>query len=176
MSAAGCDAGLLQVDLVSSADLPADAETTSASYSVFLRPSITNTAQTPSSSTIPTNDSIFYGNCLDRSDCSVTFKVPGTASSDYFIHLMPLYADTDVTISATDTSNAVDFKNTQVVIDSTGYADGQYKRLEERFCYGSFCGSSPPAAAIVSDKCINKQFTVPNTSPNPLNLSGDCSN
>jgi hypothetical protein len=76
--------------------------------------------------------------------------------------LVDFYENDDVYITAN--SGSVSFVGSQVVIDVTGEANGQLKRIEERVCTSSLCGESNAGesspAALRSDECIYKQYLL----------------
>lgn len=102
--------------------------------------------------------------------CTATINLPSSDSSTYYLHIQTFYQPINLNISATAIGagkNPIPLANAQVVIDSTGYAGGQYKRLVERVCAGSYCNSTSPDGAIQSTECINKRFAAYYGAPTP---------
>jgi hypothetical protein len=157
-----CGAGVLQVDLASSLDI-------NTATTVFLEPQDSPAVN----NTEPLSfDRVIYVNCSQNSPaggiyaCTTTINVSSMNTNTIYLHLIPFYDSADVSISATaqegSNINPVSLQGAQVLIDSTGYASGQYKRLQERVCDNLYCGNSNyvPASAIQSDTSICKNFVV----------------
>jgi hypothetical protein len=168
LSPTECGAGVLQVDMVSNTAVSNNPE--APGETVFLEPEHTNSHTAASNSFVnPTQlDQVYYVDCNSTPvtgkaySCTENILTNGLGSdSNYYLHLQSFYQTANVSITATEDDQApASFTNAQVLIDSTGEATGQLKRLQERVCYGSFCNSNGPATAIQSDSCIDKQFTV----------------
>jgi uncharacterized protein (UPF0333 family) len=164
-----CSAGVLQLDITSGSAVGSSSVTAS-SYSppsqttVFLQPvSNLGVANKPAAS--PSQDLVYPVSCNripytgEKFACSATLDLSG--DSTYYLRLQTFYAAQDVNITATDTSGgAVNFAKSQILIDSTGEAGGQLKRIEERVCDNQFCGNGAPVGAIQSTQCIDKQYDV----------------
>lgn len=166
---AECGAGVLQLDIV-----PRQYLINSPNYSattIFLEPSNSSSASssnTPNINKVNTYNVSCSNGTTSTYACSETInlsnidsQLPRDSSSTYYLHLQSFYMPSNVNIIARGTGGTVlNLSDAQIVIDSTGYASGQLKRLEERVCYGNYCGNYAPVGAIQSNNCINKHFGV----------------
>jgi hypothetical protein len=167
-SSSNCSASVLQLDIVSKNSLLA---TSSASAStVFLEPITAGGVY--STPPLPPNTVKTYGvNCSVTNKpyaCKVAIALSNNHKT-FYLHLQTFYMPSSINISAQSSSGQlIPLSDAQVLIDSTGYASGQLKRLEERVCYGNYCGNYAPVGAIQSNNCINKHFGVyPGASTTP---------
>jgi hypothetical protein len=168
-----CDAAVLQVDIVP-ADGNAWATNTLQQYTntVFLEPDMS------SPSTVTTsliNGNISGAHCSTGShtsayDCVSTITLPVSTDSNYslkgyYLHITPIYDNVDISICSSNDSIGgtcnpnIYLYNAQALIDSTGKASDQLKRIEERVSINPVENNNQPAYAIQSTNSICKQFT-----------------
>jgi hypothetical protein len=171
---ASCNAGVLQIDLVpafgwsTQSNLQADTQT------VYLEPQQGNENNGPQK---PVNGSILKGNCGSNSTgeykCTVVLNNLPPSSADptclsggcYYLHIVPIYQNADVSVtvsnSATgDSTGQLDLKNGQVVIDSTGKASDELKRIQERVSIDPLGDNDVPVNALQIQSGICKHFTT----------------
>ncbi|MHB1865529.1 MAG: hypothetical protein ACYCPS_05245 [Candidatus Saccharimonadales bacterium] len=173
-----CNAPVVQLDLISGSDLSNDISSNNAFASpqttVFLEPISYNGSigvDTPPGSFV-SNDKVFYVQCGSSSPaaegqyaCTQSIKVK--QDTIYYVHLQTFYTNsTNVSITVQNSSPSsgrnLNISGSQVLIDSTGEANGQLKRIQETICDNVYCSSLSPDAAIQSTQCIDKNFTVYN--------------
>ena len=170
-----CGAGVLQTDVASALNINNPAT------SVLLEPAQNSSAANNTINSLSA-DKVIYVNCNGNTPaaggvyaCTTTIDVSSLNDNKLYLHLIPFYDAADVSISATAGSSSpgstTSLQGAQILIDSTGYASGQYKRLQERVCNNLYCGNNNyvPGVAIQSKNNICKNFVVypgnPNTDP-----------
>jgi hypothetical protein len=181
ISNTNCSAGLLQVDLISSAELSSELNASnpfaSNAQTYFLEP-VSSGGKTSVVFSAAADQPEYVSGCFSVNQPNCTFSITSLNDPIYYLRVLDFYNTTEnLTITASDgAGNSVPLQNAQILIDSTGYASGQYKRLQERVCYGSYCGSTAAAGALQSTDCIDKQFSVypgdPLNIPSEANLTG----
>lgn len=175
-----CTAGILQLDMISGNQLASELSTTnpnpfsSNATTYYLIPEPNN----PGGPISNANNSVYvdYVDCNSSGAEACTETIPVSPDTTYYLNMQSFYEYNDVVISAQSSNGTnLNISGAQILIDSTGVADGQLKRLQERVCYNDYCNSLDPSAAIQSTDCINKNFDVyPNDpSNNPAN-NGVC--
>ncbi len=164
LSPSNCGAGALQLDMVADSSLTANAS--SPGDTAYLEPvQHSGNAVVAPAATI-SEDKVYpveCGNDGGQYACTQTINTqPGLpADHTYYIRLQPYYQPANLYITAHDAQGKqINLTDAQILIDSTGEAGGQLKRLQERVCDGNYCNSSVSAGAIISTKCIDKDFTV----------------
>ena len=175
-----CSAPVLQVDFVPMNKIVIGSTPTSINQSTlnyYLEPISSNNTSTPVSGTIsspkiPTEGTVYRPYCSVsvtanfEFSCYFVMQVPSAfVSSGYYVRLVPIYYDADVSVSAItgstyNPSNSVSLFGAQALVDSTGDSAGVLRRLEERICISTLCDNSTPSGAIISNGDICKQFTA----------------
>lgn len=117
----------------------------------------------------------FMVKCSKNAECSTTLKFPGNGvSSEYYARLTMLYQDSgSVVLTAAENGRAVGgvkFKDGQAVIDSTGKAQDQLRRIQARIPLIKQVGNLPIFGLQTTDS-ICKQLNV---APNIYNNTGSC--
>jgi type II secretory pathway pseudopilin PulG len=157
-----CDHALLRMDIVRTSDVNAhlnaatdpDAarKLAAATATVYLHPS--DTATPVSIDNFTSNVTGYQGGCKVNASppagtpsCSahITFSTGNSQSNDYYVRLTTLYADAKkVVLSGTDISGGVPrFKDGQIVVDSTGRAQDQVKRISVRIPLSKASSDNP---------------------------------
>ncbi|MEI9914123.1 MAG: pilus assembly PilX N-terminal domain-containing protein [Candidatus Saccharibacteria bacterium] len=161
-----CSAGVIQADLLSGGNLSSELASNqynSQATSVFLEPTKNPSASGSVATDTASQDKAFGVLCGTGSgQYSCTAKLAVASSSTYYLHLQAVYAPIEVFISVASTSTgpALPISNSQILIDSTGEAAGQLKRIQERVCDNTYCGNGAPGQPVISTQCIDKSFTV----------------
>ncbi|HEY1645329.1 MAG TPA: pilus assembly PilX N-terminal domain-containing protein [Candidatus Saccharimonadales bacterium] len=186
----GCSAGVLQLDILSGTSLNNDINSNNGFNSqpttIFLQPTHNSGAAALETVGNPTEDNVYPVECGSspgsgypgQYDCTATINVP--SNNTYYLHLQSFYdQSTNISVTAQSTaptgSNNLAISNDQVVIDSTGEADGQLKRIQENVCDNVYCNNASfaPATALGSSQCIIKNFDVyPGDASNEPDNSG----
>jgi Tfp pilus assembly protein PilX len=93
--------------------------------------------------------------------CKVTVTLPGDSSS-YYARLTSMYRDAPgTTITGTTASGAATFSGSQAVVDVTGKAQDELRRIQVRVALTSAANSSSiPLNAVASTSDICKHFAV----------------
>ncbi len=162
-----CNLAVLRVDLVqASGSSLGDANSlTQAQQTIYMQPINTGSGAI----TIPVDFSgaaVTKGNIASCKpdaatySCQVVITLPASAASSYYTRVVPLYKDAgSVTVSATDASGPVQFSQGQVVIDSTGKAQDELRRLQVRVQLNGSSTSNLPAYSLQTTGAICKYFT-----------------
>jgi hypothetical protein len=158
---------------------------------LYLKPSTSSNTVNVGSITSP---KAVQGNCnVSGGNCVSNISLAGSAqSSEYYIRVSAIYESTSkvvLTGKDADTGSRSRFSQGQFVIDSTGKAQDQIKRIQVRVPYAPSSGSTPNYAlqstdtickllSVTSSSVVNKcdpgWLTV--TSPVPSTLENDPSN
>jgi hypothetical protein len=145
-----CDHALLRMDIVRTSDINAHLNATTdpdaarklaaATATVYLHPSDNGTPV--SIAGFSSNVTAYQGGCKivppgpGTPSCKVriSFTTGNSQSNNYYVRLTALYADAkNVVLGGTDTAGGVvRFDNGQIVVDSTGRARDQVKRISVR--------------------------------------------
>jgi hypothetical protein len=164
LSPSNCGAGVLQLDMVADSSLTANAS--SPGDTAYLEP-VQHSGDAVVAPAVPiSQDEVYLVECGSNGGqyaCTQTINTqPGLpADHIYYIRLQSYYQQAYLYITAHDAQgNQLNLVDAQILIDSTGVANGQLKRLQERVCTGDYCNSSASAGAIISTKCVDKHFTV----------------
>lgn len=114
---------------------------TSNTYTVFLYPvqGCNGIAPAYTSSDVGNGSgTVVGGSCSTSSNnsptmCSTTINMSQASDSNFVVSIASIYKHSSVTLSAVDSNqNIVQFRNAQIVIDSTGEDNGTYKRIQVR--------------------------------------------
>jgi Tfp pilus assembly protein PilX len=129
-----CDWALLRVDV-----LRADVGSTDAAVLASRTATLYLQPHQSSSQPVTLNGfggpvTAYRGSCVVGSSCSVTVTLGGGAqTNEYYVRMSALYADAKkVTLTCTDIAGTCKFKDGQAVVDSTGRAQDQLKRIRVR--------------------------------------------
>lgn len=129
-----CNAPVLRVDIVSSAGSFARASLVDNTMTVFFYPTNAAAGSAVYSTGVSNKGVVVRGNCTDKPtspDC--TASISGLNSSTYAIRMMSLYGDAKVRITPTKLGGtSVNLRGVQALIDSTGRAQDQLRRIQVR--------------------------------------------
>jgi len=168
-----CQYGILRVDLVpinggNFNQAEVEANSSSKVTTLYMIPSLT--AGTPASVNVNAPSSVIGcagANCPAQtvlvhcaaSGCSQTLSLGG-GSNEYYARLTMLYQDSDdVRLSATDSGSPSLFKGGQAVIDSTGQAQDELRRVQVRLPMTAE-GPNTPLYALQTTDEVCKQLDV----------------
>jgi Tfp pilus assembly protein PilX len=168
-----CPFGILRLDLVnaSTGDVSnATFESNQYVSSFYMIP--TYSADSPNLTVNPPLQKAFV-QCTSGGSCALTLNMPGN-SAEYYARLSMIYQDSsDVTITATDTtSKSVNFTGGQALIDSTGQAQDELRRVQVRIPLVTAAGT-PPLYGLQTTDSICKQLTDGPTIATTDNCSSD---
>jgi hypothetical protein len=177
-----CDHALLRMDIIRASDVNAHLNSATdrdaakklaaATATLYLHPS--NAPRDVSIDNFTSSTTAYQGACQVRSpgpgipSCAVTVTLNGSGpagaqANDYYVRLTALYADAKtVTLSGTDSTGGTPrFEDGQIVIDSTGRAQDQVKRISVRIPLTKASTSEPVfglqgAGSICKDLMINQ--------------------
>jgi Tfp pilus assembly protein PilX len=171
-----CHYGILRLDLLpipASGTIPsATLENPEAATTLYLEPSYVSGGNTYSlaapvtASTCTTVASncpaqIVHVRCTNSGptpDCHLTLNLLGATKAEYFARLSMVYEDAaDVQLTAQDTVGNAQFKDGQAIIDATGQAQDELRRVQVRIPLVRPT-SSLPAFALQSTGSICKQI------------------
>ena len=164
-----CQAPVLQVDLVPMNKLNQSVNNIiNNTFDFYLQPvrNSNSSDKNISSITISNNGKVYKAYCVNGSTtpnslayhCLNSLKLPA-GSQSYYVHVTPFYSNSDMSVSATSSSNnGVPLKGAQVLIDSTGDSSGVLRRLQERVCISAVCDNNSPIGAVISKSSVCKQF------------------
>lgn len=133
-----CAFGILRVDLVDVSGLnPATLQNNSTTKTVYMLPhGLTAASTTPVASQTLTNPATIVPTTCSNTTKQCSVKLTGLTSSEYYVRVTTIYQDSDsVALTATDSLNPVGgakFKNGQAVIDATGQAQDESRRIQVR--------------------------------------------
>jgi len=131
-----CAFGILRVDLVSTSGTVAGTTLENVAKTLYLVPTFTASGVTTGtvqavSSPATNAGQVVYVKCTSTL-CDVRLS-PWAGSGDYYARLSVIYQDSDtVTLSGANASGSAKFSSGQAVIDVTGKAQDQLRRLQAR--------------------------------------------
>ena len=176
-----CGAGMLQVDLVPASGWSTVQPFQSATQSYFLEPlyNSSGAGHNTSENVGTSSNGVDFGTQCGSSsggeyDCTITlqnlpatiFGPPGRSVAAYYLHIVPIYENADVTITAAgciglgSCSRPVDLASAQASVDSTGQDGSELKRIEERISINPVGDNNQPPAALQTQNSLTKQFTT----------------
>ena len=161
-----CPFGLLRLDLVnaSNGDV-SNAAFDSNQYvsSFYMIPTYSNNS--PSLTVNPPVQKVFV-ECALGGACTLTLNLPGN-SAEYYARLSMVYQDaSNLTITATDTTNnAVNFTGGQALIDSTGQAQDELRRVQVRIPLATADGTLPQYGLQTTDSICKQLADGPTINP-----------
>lgn len=164
-----CRFGTLRVDILDYNSVGANFSASNlANYTdtIYMQPGISNS--NPGTLTFNNTSTFvkaYQGSCIPAADsttgaltCSVTVTLPNN-SPHYYLRLSTIYQDApSVSITGVAGGTATNFVNGQVVIDSTGRAQDQIKRIQVRVPLTPSVQS--PAYALMSNGEICKDLNI----------------
>lgn len=154
-----CAFGILRVDLVDTHGTVSTGNGTgfeSPAKTIYIAPTYTVSGVTTPQAITSSVGQVIYVQC-STSLCSVKLNTTGV-SNDYYARLTMIYQDSDsVTLSGSDASGAVTFSGGQAVIDVTGKAQDQLRRVQARIPL-TISGSPIPVFALQSTDTLCKQM------------------
>jgi hypothetical protein len=154
-----CSAGVLQVDIVPASGWISESTLQTVTQTVFLEP-----VNGASNSSNVVNGNIDGVKCSappsgGEYDCSETLT--GLGQAGYYLRFIPIYKNADVSITAYNSSRTqLNLKNAQVLIDSTGKASDELRRVQERVSINPLGNNDVPINALQAKDGICKMFTV----------------
>jgi len=168
-----CDFGILRVDLVANPQ-GFIGDLASATKTVFLSPLGTHTG-TVGLTAFPSAEHAFVGSASGCTGgiCSATVTFPANYAS-YGARITSMYRDAqNTTISGTLASGSpATFSGAQAVVDTTGQAQDQLRRIQVRVQLSSTADADTiPASAVSSSTDLCKHFSIiagNNVDPNNL--------
>ncbi|MGH7240711.1 MAG: pilus assembly PilX N-terminal domain-containing protein [Candidatus Saccharimonadales bacterium] len=168
--ATSCKYALLRVDLVP-ASTPLDAVSlTNADKTLYLKPSSANTSPWP---TLGASTAYQVGCKPSGGVCTAQVNV---SSSHYYMRITSLYAAAkNVVLTATQASGQATFTGGQIVVDSTGRAQDQVKRIRVRVPLGQ--STDLPVFGLQSASTICKNLGLGIATPtnsSPIYDAGAC--
>ncbi len=171
-----CDADVLRVDLVPAAALESVTPLKaleSQTFTVFLYPSTAKVGPTITYNPSPSGEgAIVSAGCINTG-CSATIN--NLNQNQYYMRVTAMYGiPQNITITGQDANGVADFSHGQAVIDSTGRAQNELRRIEVRTTINNLNNGFFPAQALQLKDSICKRFYItPNVgggvpgNPNP---------
>jgi Tfp pilus assembly protein PilX len=165
--APSCEAGMLQVDVVSSTAL-------NTSYTFYVYPS-------DSIGSVPTISAALYnghevaayctsgGSPPDR--CGINISTPTPVSNLYYVRVVPFYAPAKVDVFVNNMLTGNTLVNGQVVIDSTGQAGSVIQRIRAVVSVGAADKNDVPIDPLSSSSNICKQFYYVSSTTIPYTIN-----
>jgi hypothetical protein len=158
-----CPFGILRVDLVDTHGNVTNAALEAPAKALYLVPTYTvsgvNTAAFAGA-----NAQVVNVKCTSGGVCDIKLTMAPT-SNEYFARLTMLYQSADsVQLAGKDTSGVASFSGGQAVIDVTGKAQDELRRVQARIPLTQSTGSIPNFALQTTDT-ICKQYNVADTIP-----------
>lgn len=178
----GCDAGVLRAELIDPE--PTDRATLiNNDFLAYLAPSSSGIAVSKSyaSATGPGQGAKWQGACSGISDgkCQITVNFGATVRSTLMLHLRSFYIHNNVGIEGvtidpvTGNPRPIEFNNAQMMVDSTGHASDELKRLQVRVPLNTYGNAFYPEAAVQTSDSICKLLQIlPNTVDGDVSSTG----
>ncbi len=189
-SAWNCDRAVLRVDILradvqTSSSLPGSLEATTLAANtatLYMQPTDGTQQGIPIktfNSTSNNNITAYQGACNIKlpNGCSVTVSLdPAARASKYYVRITALYGDAkSVRLTGVDSVGATQFKNGQVVVDSTGRAQDQLKRIRVRIPLTP-SGDNQPTNAVQSAGSTCKDILIAGAGAGVEYRTGACAN
>ena len=166
-----CAAPALQIDIAPTAGWGDAASLISVTRTVFLEPSsggsgtvsATNNGVVAGGKCTPAPSSGMEYDCVETisnlpSSPGNSGTSPSIPAGSYYLHIIPIYVDGDISISANGLS--VGLNNAQALVDATAKASGQLKRIQERISINPVSSNNEPIGGLQSTNSICKHFTA----------------
>ncbi|MFA5004231.1 MAG: pilus assembly PilX N-terminal domain-containing protein [Candidatus Saccharimonadales bacterium] len=159
-SAWNCSYGILRVDLVAASSLVGGAlEANTNVNSIFMIPNFSGSG----SASLSANKALVAQAACNAIQCSLKLTGPGAGalgSSEYYARLTMIYQGSDsATVTAADPAGGVQFEEGQAIIDSTGKAQDELRRIQVRIPLIEGI-SDLPNFGVQSTDSICKQLSV----------------
>lgn len=167
----GCDAPVLQVDIIPVDGWTDTASLISYSSTIYLVPSQFGSGSVNVNNG-PVSGQVVLGHCTTSPVSPYAYSCyevlndlpckPGNSCNTstihgiYYIHVTPIYYDADLSVS----TNAARLANAQAFIDSTAKADNDLKRIQERISINPVGSNNLPTNGLQSANSICKAFTT----------------
>jgi hypothetical protein len=142
--------------MVPASDLSTLSSVQSNSQTVFLEPVSQNGDPAQSSFNNGQVIPVSCGSGGGEYGCTETLNV--TPASGYYLHIVPIYDEADFSIKVN--GGSVGLANAQALIDSTGKASDELKRIQEYVSINPVGSNDAPTNALQSQSGICKQFTT----------------
>ncbi|MGH7195194.1 MAG: pilus assembly PilX family protein [Candidatus Saccharimonadales bacterium] len=162
--ASTCSAGMLQVDIAPASGWTNQSQLQKDTKTVFLQP-----GHSAGSASI-SNGEVVSASCGSAATgqyaCTEDLSggLPSAPNGTYYLHITPIYLSADLSITASSTSSdasgQLHLYNAQALIDSTGKASDELRRIQERVSINSVGNNDVPDNALQIKNGICKQFTV----------------
>lgn len=155
----GCDASVLQVDII-----PINANLLNAASVIYLYPIYTGASANNSASLSAAPSTKLYPVVCYPDGTACNFTLNGLNATEYYLRILPIYATkTDLTLSATNASGVgVGLKGAQVDIHSTGKAQDVLQGLEATVdISGTNTGTAPFAIQSNQSICADQEVGGP---------------
>ncbi len=156
-----CDIGMLRIEIFQAHNMSRDNLINNA-YTVFVYPSNSSEGTTEfgwgqGNTGLSQQGIVAHASCQDSRSpkCQITINNAGiTGGSIKYMRVRTLYKDSSrVTVSAESTSGKVEFKNAQMVIDSTGKANDVLRRIRVHVPIIPDFNYSPYVVKTMGDMC-----------------------
>lgn len=137
------DVGVLRVDLVPDGQF--NRSVADSSYTFYLYPSTSGVVAGTVNSGLGGQGQVIVADCDSPTPprCTTSVTLNGFSSSSYYMRLSAYYNPLQAGVSVVNgTSNALELKDGQVVVDSTGKANDVYRRIQVRLPIDPAAGSN----------------------------------
>lgn len=134
-TSSGCGYGVLRFDLVpTSGSSLSLSGLQSSTMTAFVVPVTSGgTASVAFAAGTANANDLIAGSCTNGSAASCTLTISGLSSSQYYARVTSLYKDASLQVTGTTSSGtAATFSNAQLMIDSTGRAQDELRRIQVR--------------------------------------------
>ncbi len=166
-----CNADVLRIDLVPAASLESNQPLNALeqqTFTIFLYPQANGS--TPSIAYYPANNGQVVRASCNGGGCNAT--ITSLNQSQYYMRVTAMYGiPQNITISATDSQGPADFNHGQAVIDVTGRAENELRRLEVRTTLNTLNNGLFPAQALQLNQSICKRFYITPNVGQPVSVN-----
>lgn len=153
-----CPFGILRLDLVDTSGTVSSSTLEGVSKTIYFVPTY-NSSGVTSAPTKPDQAQVLYVQCT-TSLCDLNLIMASESSSEYFARLSIIYQSSDsVQLSGTDSSGVAQFAGGQAVIDVTGKAQDELRRVQARVPL-TVSDSPIPNFALQTTDDLCKQLAV----------------
>ena len=154
-----CSFGILRVDLVDTHGTVPNSTLEAPAKTIYMVPVYTVSGVTTPQAITGSVGQVIYVKCTAGSACDLKLT-PSVASSEYYVRMTMMYQDSaSVQLSGTDAAGAAKFSGGQAVIDVTGKAQDQLRRVQARIPL-TVSNSAMPIFALQSTDTLCKQLAV----------------
>jgi len=137
-------------------------------YTAYFYPVTGNSGSASYSTTANQQGQVYGAKCTaigstTRANCSIDVSMAGAAAGPYLFHIVSIYDQSDITITAVDgTGNTLKFKDSQAIIDATGKAQDVLRRIQVTYPLQSHV-ALPSDALEATDICKRMQTNATST-------------